>query len=134
MAIFGAIAILALGGLLWTSVATPTGNYVGTDWWINNQAPPSSIPQTHTSHTAAPVSNPWTAPPDRQAFACVCKTPLDQGTCAVSGCFDDASAFDRCISTLPKGTTCQQCIGMGSLQLATTGVHVIDLAVCNTWG
>ncbi len=131
MAIFGAIAILALGGMLWTSVATPTGNYVGTDWWINNQPTPDS---NEPIPTAGPISNAWTQPPNRQAFACVCKTPLDQGTCAVSGCFTAASAFDRCISTLPEGSTCQQCVGMGSLQRVTTGVHVIDLATCNTWG
>ena len=70
MAVFGAIAILALGGLLWTSIATPTGNYVGTDWWVNNQPPPNSDRQIPT---ASPVSNAWTQPPNRQAFACVCK-------------------------------------------------------------
>ena len=97
-------AVLALGGLLWTSLASPTGD---AEW-----APGIPIP------------------PHRQAYACECTTPKDIGTCAVASCLSADVAHANCLYVLPPRTECGPCKAKGSMQHATSNVHVIATLTC----
>jgi hypothetical protein len=120
--VFLAILVFAIVGIGWRLALSEnpsmTGRYAATSV--------KYVPPAFWSQTPVGVA----APAHRTAFQCVCVTPKDAGVCAIANCLDADTAKAFCVAALPPSSSCQVCRPSGTLQKATSNVHVLKTASC----